>query len=360
MRTIPLRVVLAGLLALAARTAGAQSGAWKGFEYRWEGVARQEWTDELSFQPTPDRWMLQFRPAIEFGNSKVHVGLGGDFIYSQDRNYDPKPVVMRDNYKSREARVDLAYLRLKPASWLTLEGGRFEMPLPVTEMIWDRDLRTQGGAATLSWNNDSGEPRVALTGLWAKGSHVFDDEQTTLAGASATATLRSGPMTRFELSGAYLKFGGLDSLEPMLRRQNTRVAGALVNEYEVVDLVARFRHEGALMTQLVAEYCWNTKVEDEKKGVWLAAIFGSTVSARARLEYSYAYVDRDATLGAYAADDFLWTTAWEHHKGDVGFRAGRNASLHVVGQVQRFLAASTPADRNKWYARWRVELRTHN
>ena len=84
------------------------------------------------------------------------------------------------------------------------------------------------------------------------------------------------------------------------------------------------------------------------------------MSARARLEYSYAYVERDATLGAYSTDDFLWTTAWEHHKGDLGFRASRKASLHVVGQVQRFLSAATQAEREKWYTRWRVELRTHD
>jgi hypothetical protein len=359
MRTTVRRCHAAVLLALLALPASAQStGAWKGFEYTWDGVARQEWTDTLAFQPTPDRWMLRFRPAVEFGSSKIHVGLGGDFVYSQDKNYEP--VVMRDNYKSRDARVDLAYLRLKPVSWLSLEGGRFEMPLPVTEMIWDHDLRAQGGAATVTIHNDQGEPRLALTGLYSVGSHVFEDRDTTLAAASATLTLPTGPMTRFELSGAFLKYGGLDSLEPMLRRQNTRVAGVLVKEYEVVDLVARFRHEGTVMTQLVAEYGWNTKVDQDEKGVWLAGIFGSTVSARARLEYSYAYVERDATLGAYSADDFLWTTAWEHHKADLGVRAGRNAAVHGVWQVQRFLSAATQAERDKWYTRWRVELRVHN
>jgi hypothetical protein len=110
----------------------------------------------------------------------------------------------------------------------------------------------------------------------------------------------------------------------------------------------------------VAEYCWNAKVDAERQGVWLAAIFGSTRTSRARLEYSYAYVERDATLGAYSTDDFLWTTAWEHHMGDFGLRVDKNVALHVVGQVQRFLAAATPAEREKWYSRWRVELRTHN
>jgi hypothetical protein len=56
---------------------------------------------------------------------------------------------VRDNYKSRDARFDLAFGRLEPASWIRIEGGRFEMPVRLTEMIWDRDLRPQGGALTL-------------------------------------------------------------------------------------------------------------------------------------------------------------------------------------------------------------------
>jgi hypothetical protein len=304
--------------------------------------------------------MLRFRPALEFGTEQIHLGVGGDFIYSKDKNYEPKPVVARDNYRSRDARVDLAYLRIKPVSWLTLEGGRMEMPIPVTEMIWDHDLRPQGASGTIALQDGKGRPAFRLTGLWAKGSHVYDDEDTQLTAGSASLTLRPGSMTSFEATGAYLRFTGLSSLEPMLRRQNTRLAGALVRRYEVVDLVGRFQHEGAVLTQLVTEYCWNTKVGAERQGVWLAAIFGSTRTSRARLEYSYAYVERDATLGAYSADDFLWTTAWEHHKGDFGMRVGKNAALHVVGQVQRFLAAATPAEREKWYSRWLVELRTHN
>src|SRR6185369_1600904 len=85
---------------------------------------------------------------------KLRLGVGGDFIYSSDENtavpagLRTRPLV-RDNYDSRDARVDLAFARFEPVSWLRVEGGRFEMPLGLTEMIWDRDLRPQGGALTL-------------------------------------------------------------------------------------------------------------------------------------------------------------------------------------------------------------------
>jgi hypothetical protein len=182
---LPARTLAVGaLLAAATPPAAAQSLAWKGFELKWEGLARQEWTDELAFQPTPDRWMLQLRPAIEFGNERIRLGVGGDFIYSQDTNYGPRPVVMRDNYKSRDARVDLAFLRLEPASWLTLEGGRFEMPLPVTEMIWDRDLRAQGGRS-----GSRGTTRRASPGWPCSGSG-------RRAATSSTTRTRPSPRAR--------------------------------------------------------------------------------------------------------------------------------------------------------------------
>src|SRR4029450_13310237 len=49
------------------------------------------------------------------------------------------PPPIRDNSKSRDARLDLAWgkLTLGPVS---VVGGRFLMTIPFTDMIWDRDL----------------------------------------------------------------------------------------------------------------------------------------------------------------------------------------------------------------------------
>ena len=70
--------------------------------------------------------------------------------------------------------------------------------------------------------------------------------------------------------------------------------------------------------QLVADYCWNTAAERGNQGLWLAAVLGSTDVSRARLEYTYAKVDKDATVAAFNADDFFWGTGWEGHRGDLG------------------------------------------
>ena len=155
-----------------------------------------------------------------------------------------------------------------------------------------------------------------------------------------SAGLNSPPEaeTKFELLGSYIAFRDEGLLEPAIRRQNTRVVagGLLALDYRIVDGILRFRHEGVLPWQLVADYCWNTAADTDNKGLWLALVLGSTRSARSRFEYVYAKVDKDATLAAYATDDFFWGTGWEGHRGDLGVRLSENTAAHGVAQIQRF------------------------
>jgi Putative porin len=349
--------VLGVSLSLLSSPRPAAAGArWAGFEFHADGFVRKEWTEAFGPVAEQDRWAFRLRPSLEFGSDHVHVGVGGDLRYGSDRNDEPEPATIRDNYSSRDARLDLAFLSLQPVSWLDVRGGRFAMPIPFTEMIWDRNLRPQGASVALTAHDDGGLPRFTLVGLWAKGSHVFADKHSELLAAAGTATFRPG-LNTFELTAAYAAFSGLDSLDPALRRQNSIVAGAFAQRYRILDGIARFLHEGRLRTELVADYCYNTGADASNRGLWLVAVLGSTESARARVEYLYARVDKDAVQGAYAADPYLWTTGWEGHKADAGLRLGERGSLHGILMYQRFKDGPTPAARDNWVRRIRVELR---
>lgn len=361
------------LTLLAAAPAAAQQEepapvyqTQKRLSFKLDGLLRGEWTKDFVISEgvfqDDDRWRGQLRPRLELDLNKLVLGVGGDFNYSSDENTEGTPAIVRDNYKSRDARVDLAFARLQPAGWLRLEGGRFVMPVPLTEMIWDRDLRPQGGALTLDFNTHGGQGSLGFTVLGARGSHVFDDSETSMLVASAQAQLPAGQDRKLELVGSYVAFYDVDELEPILRRQNLRVAGVpppapLALDYRVVDLVARLRATGKVPALLLAEYCWNTEADELNQGVWAAVAVGSTDTGRARIEYTYARVDRDATLGAYAADDFLWTTGWEGHRVDLGFRSGAHASVHAIGQLQRFKDSPRGFDNDAWVKRYRLEMR---
>jgi putative porin len=331
-----------------------------------DALAREEWTWDVFVSPTEttsqDRWRLQLLPRLEIGVGKLVLGVGGEFNYSQDDNTAPlagqtTQALIRDNYDSRDARVDLAYASVKPASWIRAEGGRFVMPIAFTEMIWDKDLRPQGGALTLGVRDRGAVKHMGLTSLWARGSHVFTDPDTTLFALAADTDLRLGEKTSLELVAAWMDWTEIKTLEPRLRRQNTRVAGQFVHDYEVLDFVGRLRFGGMLPVQLVGDYCVNTAVDQDNQGLWLAVVLGSVRTSLLRGEYTYAKVDKDATLAAYGTDDFFWVTGWRGHRVDLGGRIRDDVSLHVVGQVQQFKDSPRPEERDHWNRRVRAELR---
>jgi hypothetical protein len=322
-------------------------------EFKADGLARQEWTQDIFGAPDQNRWRLQARPRLEAGIQWFRLGVGGDFNWSEDDNVEPRPALLRDNYDSRGARLDLAFGAIE-TSWLKIEGGRFRMPVALTEMLWDRDLRPQGAALTL---RTTGETRFSVTALGARGSHVFVDDLAEMLLVSAGLDLPSGQKTRFEIIGSYLHFRKIQGIEPMLRRQNTRVDGAYTEDYQVIDGILRLRHEGNVPTQMVVDYAKNTSVDQDGSGLWLSVVLGSLKQSRSRLEYVYAKVDKDAALAAYPGDDFFWETGWEGHRGDLGVRMGDRSSFHGVGQIIRFKDSPRPLEPEHWMRRFRVELR---
>jgi hypothetical protein len=370
--TLPLAAAALATLVGAARTVQAQEAQsvyqkQKKGAFHVDGVTRQEWTDEVTFLDT-NRATIRMKPRAEANAKWFQIGVGGDFIYSNDHNLDPPEgtttlPLLRDNYVSSDARLDLAWVRLSP-KFVSVEGGRFAMPVRFTEMIWDRDLRPQGASASFELGGEGSSTRFAVTGVWARGSHIlpqegafqFSDRDTVWIG-SATVSFSAGAQDRVELIGSYLKFDDLRFVDTRLRRQNTRVAGALINPYEVVDLVARYHGQGKVNTTLLADYCWNTALSENNHGLWLALVLGSTVTARGSLEYTYASLDKDATLAAYTTDDFIWGTGWTGHRGDLGVRMSDRASSHVVGQYQKFKDSPVLADRDRWVGRLRLEVR---
>ena len=369
------RPLLLAALAVAAPLAAAaqdpapvyQADQQYSVEFKVDGLLRQEFTESpITFLET-DRALARVRPRLEIGVNRFLLGVGGEFAFSSESNTRFLPVLplLRDNYDSREARLDLAFARADVRS-LRLHAGRFPMPVRLTEMIWDRDLRPQGAEATLQAVDRGPFKRLALTALGARGSHVFPaggafdfSDRESMWIASATALAGVADRATVELVASYVSFGDVEHVDPRLRRQNARASagGPLAHDYDVVDLVARFNREGRVEIQLVADYCWNTAVDANNEGLWLAAVLGSTRTAPGSLEYTFARVDADATLAAFAADDFLWETGWEGHRADIGIRLRDNYALHGVLQRQRFKDAPQAVERDRWLDRYRLEIR---
>jgi hypothetical protein len=346
--------------------------AKKSIRFAGDALTRYEWTrdspdatpeNDLDGDGNVNRWRLQARPRLEVTLGPLDGAVGGDFNYSEDENdalvNGEPPALIRDNYKSQDARFDLYYGRLTIGP-VSAQGGRFFMPLPLTEMIWDADLRPLGGAATVSigaGGMGTGQMRFSATGLYTKGSHVYEDE-SILWGGGAEIRLGAGPESSLSLGGAYLVFDDLDGLDPAIRRQNTRVGDVFDRQFHVVDLVGRLGTRGALPMSLVVDYCWNTERDDNNRGLWISATLGNTEISRASLGYTYAKVDRDATVAAFNTDDFIWGTGWEGHRAELTSATAKRTTAHAIAQWQRFKDSPDPVQAERWVTRYRVEMRT--
>ena len=184
---------------LAAPAAGPGPGAVyqkqpkQSSRFAGDTLARYEWTRGIPVTRAGEpiafidqnRYRVQARPRIELRFGPFELGAGGEFNYSEDEN-DVAPegeslTIIRDNYRSRDARLDLAYGKVTFGP-VTVQGGRFLMPIPLTEMIWDRDLRPQGGAATITLGDaQSPAPRRAPRHLLARAATSSTTRGTTWA-----------------------------------------------------------------------------------------------------------------------------------------------------------------------------------
>jgi len=360
-RVLPLAALAVAVAhPLAAQGYGQQQ---KSFRFTGDSVMRYEWTREiptLDGKVNEDRYFVQARPRVELDLGPVELGVGGQFNYSQDDNTllpggDPR-LIIRDNFYSRKALFDLYYGKVK-AGPVEAVGGRFLMPLPVTEMIWDRDLRPFGGGGAVVFEQGGSLTRFAVRGIYATKSHWFEDE-SVMFGGSAELALQTGGQSQLMLGGAYLDFRDLDTIDPRIRRQNTRTLdGLYLYDYRIVDVQGRLVSAGQVPFALVVDYCWNTALSEGNKGLWATVAMGQLASSRARLDYTYAKIDRDATVAAFNADDFYWGTGYEAHRVDLGGATSRKSSIHAIASWQRFKDSLIPEEREDWVQRYRIEWR---
>ncbi|MEO8500924.1 MAG: putative porin [Vicinamibacteria bacterium] len=365
------RLALLLVPGLLASPAGAQQQA---APITGDVIVRQEWNDGFFAKPDPvpaHRTRLQIRPRFEIETNLLRMGVGADINYSSDKNTEPKDVplplgLIRDNYRSRSIRLDQAYLGINLTTALKVDAGRMPMPFKLTNMIWDEDLRIQGAAAQLVLHSGKTvEPVARLSGIFSRGSHVFADsadpkgsslgDGVTIKGGSLD--LGFGEGKRIDLTGTYLTFEKVEFLERMIRRQNTRVNGNLTREYGVIDVALRLRTDKPIPIQVVVDGARNRKAPDQRDGFWAALVLDSLHGNRVRGTYTYARMDKDVTVAAYAGDDFFWGTGWLGHRAEIAFAQSPKSTFHIIAQMQQFKDSPSPAERTNWLKRLRLEAR---
>lgn len=363
MRSVPFRATIALLLAtctaahaqdaiLAAdepSTAGSTHAffgeAWAGYDHV-EGLPGGR--DDLDRLRTRLRLGVSWTPspAWELVGS-MRLALGSDDNDDNRRN--------NDNERSDGIGLDRLFVRWRAGESTSVLLGKAPMPLELSPMVWDADLRPAG--ITLDHSTALGDyDRLQFVGGWLAGQGLYGDESRIVAAQVAWRWHEGAPANAAVLLG-YLDFSDLDELTRQgLARTNTIVAGRLVEDYRLLDLQLVGR-TGSARWPLEArlDLVRNLGADDERSGVRASLRAGDALLPRA-WEFGYAYqnIQRDAVMAAFNSDEWWFHSATRGHMLWVGYGIDATWSLRVSGfhEIRDGLDEYTDRVRVDLSARW--------
>ena len=210
--------------------------------------------------------------------------------------------------------------------------GVAPLPLELSPMLWDDDLRPVGAGLRLgAAAGDLNRWQIDV------GSFVPDplnEREARLNAAQFGWHWREGAPTSAGLLIGYLDWSDLDDLARAgLGRGNSLVAGRYRFDYRLLDAQVYLRRqmgEKALVARL--DRVTNLDADNDDDGTRASLVYGDRLN-QPGWEFGWAWqrIQRDAVLAAMTADDWWFHTAARGHMPWVGYGINATWSLRVAG-----------------------------
>ena len=317
-----------GELSTEAAEEEASISAWSWFG---DALLRGDQVRNLTGRTDLERVRARLRIGARYTFADWELGAAIEGAQGSDDNRDN--VRNNDNEESDDANLDRLYARWQPDedTWVLL--GKSALPIPLSPMVWDQDLRPVGLSASHRWAaGESGH--VALSGGYFAGDHLYSDDSEIAAAQLGWFFDEGGPYAG-DLLLTLLHFDDLDRLaETRLTRTNRRVGNTLVSDYELADLQFGVRFgAGELPLELRVDLVHNFGADDLDDGARISAVLGSSRLAGGwELGFAQQRIQRDAVMAAFNSDDW-----WFHSFSRGGMLwLGYGFSERVLGQVSVF------------------------
>ena len=261
-------------------------------------------TDDLQ------RLRSRFRAGARMDADAIEFGVAVEASLGSDRNQDNR--ANNDNERSDAVNLDELYVRWRPTDNTSVLLGKTAFPIQLTPLLWDDDLRPIGVSASHSIATGAFS-RLHLVGGYFAGDHLYGDE-SRIAAAQLGWFWNEGAAIGGDVQLAWLDFSNLQALvDHGLGRTNRRVAGVLVNDYQLADLQLG-------LNARVGEALWRMRldlvrnmgaVDEHADGARLSLIRGDArVADGIELGFAIQRFQRDAVLAAFTSDDW-----WFHSFG---------------------------------------------
>lgn len=264
-----------------------------------------------------------FGSAWEFTGS-IRIAQGTDDNRDNRRN--------NDNERSDNFGIDQVMLRWRASEDASLQFGKAPLPLDLSAMLWDPDLRPIG----VAWDQGFavGElNRLHLTAGYFAGDHLYGDE-SRIGAVQLALGLHEGAPTRGRISLGFIDFSDLDELTRQgLARTNTVVAGALVNDYRLLDLqLAAHTELGSWPIDLRLDLVRNLDADAKRDGTRISLSAGDIRQpGGVVVGLALHRIQRDAVMAAFNSDDWWFHSNMHGQRGWVGYGFNEAWNLQLSG-----------------------------
>lgn len=268
-----------------------------------------------------------FSPAIEAG-----VALKG--ATGDDRNADN--VRFLDNQESDEFGVGEAWLRWYASPKTLLEIGKAPLPLALSAMTWDHDLRPLGLSLQQDFTVRTFD-RISLLVGGFRGLHI-DETESRLDAAQLSWHLQEGSPQAATVRLGWLRFDDLEVLAADRRGRTNRTLGAsYLSEFELLNLTLE-KHWMTRFGPLLAEVDLvdNRDAIEAGQGGRLSLRLGNS-RRDAGWEFGAAWqrIQREAVLAAVNEDDWWFPSAMRGFMPWVAYGFSESLRLRLAAFVER-------------------------
>lgn len=252
------------------------------------------------------------------------IGQGTDSNDDNRRN--------NDNQRSDDYGVDELLVRWRDGDEAMLQFGKSALPIDLSPMLWDPDIRPAGIAYERVFA--LGElDRLSLVAGYFEGQHLYGDE--TLIGAAQIAwDWRAGAPQRASLVLSWLDFSQTDELAAQgLGRTNRVFAGQYLSQFNLLDLQLTGHAElGNWPIDLSLEFVRNLGADDAQDG-WRIALSTGDSQVPGGLEFGLVWqrIQRDGVLAAYNSDDWWFHSNMHGQLAWVGYGIDRTWDMRLFG-----------------------------
>lgn len=276
-----------------------------------------------------ERVRLRARLGAVWNRDALSIGIAGEAAIGTGANKDS--VANNDVEKVDGLSLDQFWLRWRAGDHASLQIGKSPLPLELSPMLWDNDLRPLG--ASVRWGGAQGDFNRWQLDAGGFEPDPLDERSARLAAMQVGWHWREGaPLSGGVLLG-YLDYDDLDGLaRARLGRGNALAAGRYVNDYRLLDVQLYLRATvGEKPFEARVDRVRNLDADADRDGSRASLVYGDRIG-RPGWEFGWAWqrIQRDAVLAAVNADDWWFHTAARGHMPWVGYGFGSIWSLRVA------------------------------